>query len=341
MTNQLALKTRIRIHITLLLLFIFLNTAFSFFANVLHSTPYFHHMIIITLIIITILTLLTALKCLFLVESTILNPLQTLLQNLTKMGTDLNNTADSVAKTGQFISQNTAYIASNIEETSATLEEMSASTTETTENARQTDTYAHEAHESTKNSTDVIVELIAAMSSINSSIDNASEIIQAICEIASQTKFLAYNAAIEAASAGDAGRGFAVVADEVRNLALSTATAVKNTVNQINAIRDSVENGMQASTHVIASLEETATSVIKISQISQTVATACAEQSKNIDGTARTVMLMNQTTTHTSEEAEQAYKYSEIMLAKSIEIKNHIDILSALINGTKVAKNGK
>lgn len=63
-------------------------------------------------------------------------------------------------------------------------------------------------------------------------------VIDAVEQIAGQTKLLALNATIEAVQAGDAGRGFIIVADEVKELAKETSDATGRVAATVGGIRE-------------------------------------------------------------------------------------------------------
>jgi methyl-accepting chemotaxis protein len=93
--------------------------------------------------------------------------------------------------------------------------------------------------------------VISGIVSLGNKIAKIRDIIKTINTITDQTKVIAFNAALEAAGAGDKGKRFSVVASEVNRLADDIAALTKQ-------IREQVEEIQNSSSALIISSEESA-----------------------------------------------------------------------------------
>lgn len=90
-------------------------------------------------------------------------------------------------------------------------------------------------------------ELTATMENLSSNaqgireeINKTDNIVTMIREVSEQTHMLGLNAAIEAARVGDAGRGFNVVAEEIRKLSQDTNRSVKDILQILGEMKNSI-----------------------------------------------------------------------------------------------------
>ncbi|MCP4399850.1 MAG: PAS domain-containing protein [bacterium] len=90
-------------------------------------------------------------------------------------------------------------------------------------------------------------ETILEIKALGDKIDSIWEIVNMISGIADQTKIIAFNAELEASSAGDAGKNFQIVASEIRRLADGTVTSTNEIKTKINEIQHSSDTLIMAS----------------------------------------------------------------------------------------------
>jgi methyl-accepting chemotaxis protein len=115
-----------------------------------------------------------------------------------------------------------------------------------------------------------------------------------IDEIASQTRFLALNASIEASRAGAAGRAFAVVAGEVRELANSTADKTSKIEELVHAIIADLEPARADMEESRALGAQTAKSVEAVDERLAQVNELAEQTSKHVGEIAQVIKDENQ-----------------------------------------------
>jgi methyl-accepting chemotaxis protein len=172
--------------------------------------------------------------------------------------------SSEISQASDNLSRRTEQQAASLEETAAALDQITATVRKTAEGAGQARDAVGAARTDAERSGMVVRDAVAAMSEIESSAQQISQIIGVIDEIAFQTNLLALNAGVEAARAGDAGRGFAVVASEVRALAQRSADAAKEIKALISASSQQVDRGVSLVGETGKVLERIVTQVTQI-----------------------------------------------------------------------------
>jgi methyl-accepting chemotaxis protein len=201
-----------------------------------------------------------------------------------------------IARATNDLSRRTEQQAASLEKTAAALDEITATVKKTAQGAIEARKMVGLAKAQAQQSDVVVKEAVSAMSEIESSSRQISQIIGVIDEIAFQTNLLALNAGVEAARAGDAGRGFAVVASEVRALAQRSAEAAKQIKTLISASTQQVSQGVNRVGETGKAIMHIADQVTRIEGVVVEIAASAQEQAMGLNDVNAAVNQMDQVT---------------------------------------------
>jgi methyl-accepting chemotaxis protein len=207
--------------------------------------------------------------------------------------------------------------ASGLEESAAAVQQISSTVRRTAEGAQRARDVVSTARDDAKEGSTIVNRAVEAMSKIEQSSRQISQIIGVIDEIAFQTNLLALNAGVEAARAGDSGRGFAVVASEVRALAQRSAGAAKEIKGLISTSATQVGEGVELVAQTGSALARIEQKVAEIDQVVAEIAVSAQEQAAGLQQVSDAMSQMDQTTQQNAAMSEQATAASRSLAEES------------------------
>jgi methyl-accepting chemotaxis protein len=233
--------------------------------------------------------------------------------------------SDEIANASDDLARRTEQQAASLEETAAALDQITGAVKRSAEGAQQVSAAATNAKADAERSGEVVRDAVEAMSGIETSSREISQIIGVIDEIAFQTNLLALNAGVEAARAGDAGRGFAVVASEVRALAQRSAGAAKEIKGLIANSGAHVERGVRLVGETGQALSGIVIKVSEINGLISDIAQSSQQQAGGLNEINAAINQMDQVTQQNAAMVEEA-------TAASANLKSEAAALAELVS---------
>ncbi|MDZ4202317.1 MAG: methyl-accepting chemotaxis protein [Gallionella sp.] len=243
-------------------------------------------------------------------------------------------------------------MSTTVTQITATMEELSASSSQIAEHSGSVADIANHTWEKSKAGSDAMRSVLTRMDDIRA--DNQtnlgeivdlgvksrqiSKVMEIINTIADQTKLIAFNAALEASSAGEAGKRFSVVAGEIRRLADSVTDSTGDIEAKVQEIQDSISRlvitseksgtvisaGMDAASHTAQNLGELVDAADQSRNAAHQISISTRQQKIASDQVVIALREIVGASAHTAQAIASVSRISAEMTGLSLELNDQI-----------------
>ena len=256
--------------------------------------------------------------------SSMLHSVSVSVRHLDEAAESLSSAAERSSQRSKNAAHASGEAANSVQTVASAAEELSSSIQEISQQVSQSSQIANDAVQTAEQTTERVKSLADSAQKIG-------EVVNLISSIANQTNLLALTATIEAARAGDAGKGFAVVAGEVKALANQTAKATEEISAQVTSVQQETDQAVDAITEINST-------IIRINEVSASIAAAVEEQdaatmeiSRSVQSTSNSTQQVSDNIAGVSAIAAETGEIASLVYDSSRELVENTETLKSII----------